>query len=386
MTTRTPALTRVRLGDEGPLPVIDVDVHPRMRPTDPRFLPLLPQRWRDYLELIGLRTAEIEAQVPRQRPFASRTDAMPPEGRGDGIPGGDPDFAATQLLDAYEMTAAVLNNITALSWARGTGNHPLPFQIALSQAVNDWHYELWLSPESRWRASINVPWEQPLIAVAEIDRCRAKSDRYVQILLESRADDPIGNPRYWPLFEAAVAHDIPVAFHVGGNRRLTGAGIPNYYYEDHTNFVVRNFNIVSSLIFEGVFDRFPNLKIAFLEQGWSWVVPFSWRLDASWRALRAEVPHLQRKPSEYLRDHFWFSTQPMEEPEHLEWFDDVLGMFQEFGLGERLMFSSDYPHWDFDAPDEAIPLTLPKETRARLLGRNAAALYRVAIASRGESR
>jgi len=376
MSVQSPALGRVHREGAERLAVIDTDVHPRMTPTDPRFNPLLPQRWRDYLDLIGLRSGELEAQVPRQRPFASRTDAMPP---GGGIPGGDPAFAAVQLLDAYDMTAAMLNNITAVSWARGTGNHPVEFQFALARAINDWHHAYWLEADPRWRASINVPWEQPAEAVRELERCRGLSDRFVQVLLESRADEPIGNPRYWPLFEAAEALGIPIAFHVGGNRRMTASGTPSFYFEDHCDFPLRNFNIVASLIFEGVFDRFPGLRIAFLEQGWSWVVPYAWRLDASWRALRAEVAHLQRPPSEYIREHFWFSSQPMEEPEHLEWFVEVLAMFEDFGLADRLMYSSDYPHWDFDAPDEAVPLTLPLESRRRILAGNASALYGIPV-------
>jgi predicted TIM-barrel fold metal-dependent hydrolase len=376
VATQSPALARVTIEGAEVLPVIDTDVHPRIAPTDPRFLNRLPERWRRHMDLIGLRTNELEAQVPRQRPFASRTDAVPP---GGGIPGGDPEHAQHQLLDAYQMTAAVLNNITAMSWSRGTGNHPVPFQLAIARAINDWHHEEWFSSDPRWRASINVPWELPHEAVKEIERCRALSDRFIQVVLEARADEPIGNPRYWPLFEAAESTGIPVAFHVGGNRRMTGSGTPSFYFEDHVDFALRNFNVVASLIFEGVFDRFPALKVVFLEQGWSWVVPYAWRLDAAWSVLRAEVSHLERRPSDYIKDHFWFSSQPMEEPERLEWIPEVLGLFEDFGMTRRLMFSSDYPHWDFDAPDESIPLTLPVPTRKRLLAANASDLYGIPV-------
>ena len=57
-------------------------------------------------------------------------------------------------------------------------------------------------------------------------------------------------------------------------------------------------------------------------------------------------------PSEYLREHFWFTTQPIEEPEdpeHLAFAFDALGMV------DRIMFSTDYPHWDFDAPSQTLP-------------------------------
>jgi len=45
------------------------------------------------------------------------------------------------------------------------------------------------------------------------------------------------------------------------------------------------------------------------------VVPsLSWRLDKHWNRMRDEVPHVKRPPSEYIKEHIWFSTQPMEEP------------------------------------------------------------------------
>lgn len=372
MSTQTAALTRRDVEGEPRLATIDADVHPLVAVTDREILEQLPERWREHTLSIGLRLADLESQIPRQRAFAARGDAIPANGR---LPGGDPGFAREQLLDAYDLSAAILNNVAALLWGSGSGNSPLEYQLALCRAVNDWHRHHWLASDPRWRASINVPWEAPTEAAREIARCRSLSDGFIQVLLETRADSPIGNPRYWPIFAAAVEHDLPVGFHVGANRRITASGTPNFYFEDHCDFAIRNFSIVASLIFEGVFEKFPTLKVALIEQGWSWAVPFAWRLDASWKVLRAEVPHLRRRPSEYLRDHFWYTTQPVEEPERLEWFGEVMQMFIDFAGDDRLMYSSDYPHWDFDAPDEAVPQTLDYQLRGRLLGRNAAALY-----------
>jgi predicted TIM-barrel fold metal-dependent hydrolase len=129
------------------------------------------------------------------------------------------------------------------------------------------------------------------------------------------------------------------------------------------------------MIFEGVFDRFPKTKVVLTELGWSWAAPFAGRLDASWRVLRDEVADLERKPSEYMRDHFWFTTQPMEEPEQPEWFEGVYAQFERVGFGGKLMYSSDYPHWDFDSPDDALPAWLPEDLRRRILAGNAHELY-----------
>jgi predicted TIM-barrel fold metal-dependent hydrolase len=108
-------------------------------------------------------------------------------------------------------------------------------------------------------------------------------------------------------------------------------------------------------------------------------VPYSWWLDNAWTKLRAEVPHLRRRPSEYLREHFWFTTQPLEEAERPEDTESVYRMFEEAGFAERLMFSSDYPHWDFDSPYHSVPESFPVERRRRILGHNASKLFGIPL-------
>ena len=79
-----------------------------------------------------------------------------------------------------------------------------------------------------------------------------------------------------------------------------------------------------------------------IEAGYTWAPALGWRMDKHWERMRKEVPHLKRPPSEYLREHFWFTTQPIEEP------DDpahLVEMFDWIGW-DRMLFSTDYPHWD----------------------------------------
>jgi predicted TIM-barrel fold metal-dependent hydrolase len=170
-----------------------------------------------------------------------------------------------------------------------------------------------------------------------------------------------------------VHYDMPLAFHPGNgaNAPITGVGWPSFYYEDHVGLPQPLMNHMASLVCEGVFDRWPDLKIVFQEGGWTWVAPFAWRFDRAWAQLRSEVSHLQRKPSEYLRDHFWYTTQPVEEPAPPHALEDLL---EVFGNTEKLMFSSDYPHWDFDSPEEIVR-KLPEEIRADVMGGNALDLY-----------
>lgn len=361
---------------ESKLGVIDVDFHPMPLPTDPQVADHLPRRWQDYIARYGL-GAMGGGVAPSQREFTHRLDAVDSLGRV----GLDPHLAVQQVLDPFDMSAVVLTCPQTYIITNGGANMPDEMGRALFSAYNDALATTWCGADPRFRASISIARDVGG-SVAEIARCKEgpDKDKFVQVLISPAGQDPLGKQRYWPLFEACVEYDIPLGFHVPGTGRFpTGAGRQNFYAETHSAFGALPLGMVPSLIFEGVFDRFPTLKIAILEMGWDWVAPFSWKLDAIYETLRDEVGHLERKPSEYLLDHFWFSTQPLEEPEHPDQLDDVFRIFEESGFGDKLMFSSDWPHWDYDSPYESVPESFPEDRRRKMLGQNASALYKLPL-------
>lgn len=357
------------------LAIIDSDFHPMPLPTDPQVAVHLSKRWLDYIAKYGLGYTYSSVFTPAHREFTHRLDALK-----DARVGVDPHWAREQVLDQFDMTAAILTCPQSYILNSG-GNAPVELSLALSRAFNNALVHTWMEADPRYHAAIVIPRDMPNVA-AEIQRCKEglHGDRFVSVLMSPAGQEPVGRQRYWEIFEACCAYDLPLTFHVPGmGRQITGAGNTNFYGEMHMNFASLPMSMVPSLIFEGVFDRFPTLKIALIELGWSWVVPYSWRLDNAWKKLKDEVPDLKQKPSDYLRKHFWFTTQPIEEPENLEDTDSVYRMLEDAGLGERLMFSSDYPHWDFDSPYESVPETFPIERRRRILGQNASNLYKIPL-------
>jgi predicted TIM-barrel fold metal-dependent hydrolase len=128
---------------------------------------------------------------------------------------------------------------------------------------------------------------------------------------------------------------------------------------------------VVSLVFEGVFERFPDLKVAFVEYGFSWLLPLLWRMDREWKNFRYDTPWVKRPPAEYVREHLRFATQPMDEPDKVE---DLWKLLELLGGEELLMFSSDYPHYDNDNPRVTLA-KLPEGTRERVAGENAFAFF-----------
>jgi predicted TIM-barrel fold metal-dependent hydrolase len=346
--------------------IVDADVH-HMLSSDDLLTPYLPERWARYNEQFGLRYPDsIGYFATRPRHFACRTDAWPPNG---GVPGGDLDFMREQLLDAWPIEAVILNPINQTT----CGSQFVEFAAALTRALNDWTLAEWLEQDDRLYASICVPCEDAALAAAEVERL-AGHPRFLQVLVNVRTREPLGNRKYWPLYEIAEANGLPLAMHVGGHggNTITGAGWPSFYFEDHCGYPQAFQAQVLSLVVEGVFERFPGLKVVLQEGGFAWLPWLMSRTDMAFELLRDEVAHLQRTPSETIREHFWFTTQPIEEPERAEWLPQLL---DELAMPDRALFATDYPHWDFDAPDQALPASLGDEVRGAIFAGNARKLY-----------
>jgi uncharacterized protein len=346
---------------DGRVTLVDTDIHPMM--LAPALETRLSERWwRHYVDF-GVRVAAPPAIYPRVRNSGYRVDAWP-EG---GFPGSDLELLRRQLLDEHDVQYGTLNPLQGQVW----GAEAPELAAVLCRALNDWIVEEWLDPEPRLLGSICVPFEHPELAVREIER-RADDRRFVHVLLPASTEAPLGNRRYWRIYAAAVEADLPVAVHTGGIEQHRGAGWPSYYIEEH----VWNGNVMAagtiSMVCEGVFEEFPGLRVVLQETGISWGAATMWALDSAWERLREELPHLSRAPSSYFREHFWFTTQPIEEPEDPE---HLARAYEHMAMGDHIMFATDYPHWDFDAPKQALPRSLSQELRGDILAGNACRLY-----------
>jgi predicted TIM-barrel fold metal-dependent hydrolase len=348
--------------------IIDVDIHPKASVEDLR--PFLSSRWWNHLKTYGARSRQGFANgfpYPKSQPLASRRDSWPP---GGGLPASDLDFMRRQHLDFYGIDYAVMNPLSPT----GQGDQNEDFSAAMAFAANEFQLEGWNRRDPRLLASVVVPYEDAAASVVEIRR-RAGDRRFVQVLLKSRTCELMGKKRYWPIYEASVEAGLPVGVHVFGTsgRAASNTGWPSFYIEEMTEHAACCQAQIASLIMEGVFERFTELKIVMIEAGFAWLPALGWRLDKTWQRMRDEVPHLKRAPSEYLRDHIYVSTQPMEETENPQHLMDTMGW-----IGwDRIMFSSDYPHWDFDDPLRALPPGLDEERRANIFSGTARSLYRL---------
>jgi uncharacterized protein len=192
--------------------------------------------------------------------------------------------------------------------------------------------------------------------------------------------------RAWDaLWEVCADLHLPVHFHIGAS--LTSLNFYGKYFwpSQHQNvkpaiggsmLFLSNARVVLNSIYAGIFDRHPKLKMVSVESGMGWI-PFI--LETADYEILENAPEqaaaLARKPSEYFGDH-WYATF---------WFEQNGGDLQSLidRVGEdNVMFETDFPHPTCLYPDplkevEERMLKLRPETRRKVMGDNAAALYRL---------
>jgi predicted TIM-barrel fold metal-dependent hydrolase len=343
--------------------LVDADVHIAPRSIEAIF-PYLPARWRDYIRESGIQSLDPDLYPPR-----SPLSAIPGARPDVGPPGSDPDLLRTQLLDPWRTRIAITQCVYGVD-----GIHNPDWAVATARAVNDWQHAEWLAGEPRLRGSIVVAPQDPERAAEEIDRL-AERPEFVQVLMPVRARAPLGSRTFWPIYAAAQRHGLALAVYAGGSsgQPITPVGAPSYYLEEYVGIANAFQAQVVSLVCEGVPVRFPDLPIVLVESGVTWLPALMWRLDKNWKGLRREVPWVDRLPSEVIRESFRLTAQPLDGPDDPAALRAVL---DRLGSDRMLLFSTDYPHHQFDDPEQAAP-ALSAPALVRFLGGNAVDTYRL---------
>lgn len=352
--------------------IVDCDVHPVL-PSSRSLLPYLDDYWHD--QLVAQLAPSYEPNYhPRgsaiaQRPTA-RTDA---EGRAaTNVANLTADLFADGFADY-----AILNCLYAVQQI-----HQPRREQAHARALNEWIATEWLDHDPRLRASIVVPQGTPELAAEEIEH-RSADPRFVQVLLLGQSELLYGRQINWPIFEAAERAGLPVALHIGGVFRQapTSVGWPSTYLEWYAGQPANIEAQLSSLVAEGVFQKFPRTRIVVSELGFNWVPPYLWKLDKLWKSYRTETPWVDRPPSQLIREHVWFTTSPSDGAEQPGRLDATV---DRLGSADMLVYSSDYPHQHASAPTDIARGTSDPALLEKIYRHNAADLYRLTVNDREE--
>jgi predicted TIM-barrel fold metal-dependent hydrolase len=345
--------------------IVDADLHNTVSSVE-ALVPYLSPFWQEQVAQTGFK-GPFYTVYPLGLPTSARDDVR----AAGAAPGTSLEVLREQALDGPGVDIGILNCAYSIDSIRNPDA-----AAALAAAVNDWQREEWLEQEPRLRASIVVPSQFPELAAAEIARA-GEHPGFVQVFLPTRSAMPYGRREYAPLFEAAVERDLVVSVQYGGfsGNAPTPVGWPTYGIEEYVGMATVAQSQLISIVAEGVFDRFPTLRLAMVDSGFTWLPAFLWRLDKDWKGIRREVPWVRRPPSEYVLEHVRFTIAPVDAPA-----DPELGLslvLDQLPAEELLLFASDYPHWRWDARERALLDALPDRARARVMGANASEFYRL---------
>lgn len=359
---------RTSLSSSNEASIIDCDLWAQ-KATFALIGPYLSSSWRGWLR-IGeeMKTAISKIDFPESQYFVEGPALKSAASGGDAV------ADAVAYLDRNAIQSAIFNPGAASSLA-GLSS-PL-LAAATATAVNDWTVGEWLEADRRLLGSIVVSLGDPRQAAEEIRRTAA-NERMVQVVF-AFPPRSLGDRAFAPVYDAACETGLPVMLQSGGdysgtNPGPSAIGNPTSTFEAFVAWEYGAQPQLISLITNGVFDRFPSLRVVLNGFGVAWLPSVLWRLDHEFRAGRVQAPPgLKRLPSEYVTDHVRSTTAQLERsenPDHLAALLSLIG-------GERLLvFASGQLRGD-PATDLAALDALPDGWREQLHA-NAVELYPIA--------
>jgi hypothetical protein len=345
-------------------PVIDCDVHANVPSLKALFRYLDPV----WIQAAQERGWEGPSGARLSYPPGASTTARAQWRPADRPPASDVTLLRQHILDPWDVEHAIVNCYYGVDSLR----HP-DWAAALARAVNDWLIEQWLDKEPRLRASLVIPARDPEAAAAEIDRV-GDHPGFVQVMLPVRAERLYGQRVFYPIFEAITRHDLVAGVHWGGTSEdaPSPAGYASWYAEEYAVEQQLFASQLTSLVWEGTFRRFPTLRVAMLESGFTWLPMWGWTMNKKWKGLHREIPWVDRLPLDIVRDRFRFSTAPADlgpapaAKKIIEW----------LGSDDLLMFATDYPHLHDDDLSYVLDV-LPDAMRRNVMAESARSWYRL---------
>ncbi|OLC56811.1 MAG: hypothetical protein AUH77_05270 [Candidatus Rokubacteria bacterium 13_1_40CM_4_69_39] len=216
--------------------------------------------------------------------------------------------------------------------------------VQFCRAYNTLMHEEFVKASPRLQAVALLPIQDPQAAAQELKRA-VRELGHVGAMLAADGSHVLGDERFTPIYEEAQRLDVMLAIHASGSH-LGGAGVDLFprFIQAHTcSHPFGQMRQLTSIVFEGIPERFPDLRLAFLEAGAGWAPYWMERMDDEYdKRGEVEAPALRKKPSDYVRSgKIYFSCEADEWllPQALKWVGD-----------NQIVYASDFPHWDHSFP------------------------------------
>jgi predicted TIM-barrel fold metal-dependent hydrolase len=317
-------------------------------------------------------TETLRRYLPREYQSRPLFDAEAWDRRMGGTLGKDNEDPQVQLadMDADGIDIQVVYPTRLLNLSELKEAH---LAVALTRAYNDWLSEFCAVNPQRLKGVAMVPLQDVAAAIQEARRAVEELGHIAIFMPTNVRDQDIGNRQFWPFYEAVEALGVPLALHGGTLASQRMHGRFETFLAVHTvAFPLECMAALTGLVFSGVPERFPKLRIAALEASCGWVPFLLDRMDEEFEKRGArEAPLLKAKPSEYLLNGQFYYAFELEEST-LPYIVGRIG-------AEKLLYASDYPHWDTEWPN-TVRIFLERgdvsdADKRRILGENPQRFY-----------
>ncbi|HEX4411686.1 MAG TPA: amidohydrolase family protein [Xanthobacteraceae bacterium] len=311
----------------------------------------------------GLLQQDVFGRIPHQQRLA------------EAVPGGRTHAQVTlvqRAMDSMGIDYMVVFPTPMLV----LGMHPqVEMEVVIGNAFNKWLTEEILPQDPRIKAMLYVPFNDPEQSLKTVEKY-ADTPGVIGFSVTSTRFRAVNHDSYMPFYAAVQSTGKPLAFHSGFHWGDQSMQQCNRFISMHSiSFVYYNLIHLTNWLVNGMPERFPKLKLLWIESGLAWVPFIMQRLDSEYMMRSSEAPLLKRRPSEYIQD-MYFTSQPLERS-NLELTEAT---FKAMKADTQLLFASDWPHWDFDLPSAITTLPfLDEQAKRNILGLNAARLFNLEV-------
>jgi uncharacterized protein len=224
------------------------------------------------------------------------------------------------------------------------------YAIALARAYNDWMAEWCGIDRKRLKAVALVPLHADArAAIGEMERAVGRLGAVGVMVNTFDRNRNVAHRDFWPFYEECARAGVAVAFHASGSDTLDPLCHFDNFLSVHTlSHAPEQLIACTAVIYSGLLEKYPDLRVAFLEAGIGWVPFWMEHMDEEYEFRPFEAPLLKMKPSEYMAcGRVFVSCEPEEK---------TLRYVPEFFPEDNILFASDYPHWDGQFPNAVSAL------------------------------
>jgi uncharacterized protein len=314
----------------------------------------------------GMSYQDVFGRIPHQTAIAESTD---PDGPHRMVQ------LVRRAMDSMGITYQVVFPTPMLL----LGMHPQPeVEVELGRAFNRWMADVILPQDDGIKGLVYLPFNDPE-QCHRVAREFADAPGVIGFTVTSTRNRAVHDNSYMKLYAFLEEIGKPIAFHSGFHWGDPSQLQLNRFLSMHAiTFVYYNMIHLTNWVINGLPERFPKLKVVWVESGLAWVPFLMQRLDHEFLMRPSEAPLLRRPPSTYIREMF-FTSQPLERTDMAL----TQATFDAIHADSQLMFSSDWPHWDFDLPGSITTLPfLDERSKANILGLNAARVFNLEVPAR----